>query len=344
MDEHIKKTVPQRSVEQTIPVNPANPQQPANTIAWARGLTKVFGDQKAVDNLNFDIPQGSIFGFIGPSGCGKTTTIRLLTGIYKPTSGQAQVLGKSPSHFNRRDREKIGYLTQSFVLYPELTVWENLSFAASIYGVPFLRSKRLNQLLEFVELKGDKRKLARNLSGGMQRRLGLAATLIHHPQILFLDEPTAGIDPVLRRKIWDYFEALQNQGLTLFITTQYVGEAAYCDLVGVMAEGRLLLVDTPEGLRRRAYGGDVVNLRTDAPIPAALRSSIEALPFVIQPAIQLNAREVRVVVQEASTAIPPLMDWARSNNLGIASINEFLPPFDDVFVKLVTQEEQQINA
>ncbi len=339
--------MPPQGQPQAAPQVQAAPQpqrQPGEIIAWARGLTKTFGDQTAVQNLNFDVPRGAIFGFIGPSGCGKTTTIRLLTGIYSPTAGEVRVLGKHPYEFGTRDREQIGYLQQSFVLYPDLTVWENMSFAASIYGVPFLRRKRMNQLLDFVELRKDKYKLARQLSGGMQRRLGLAATLIHHPQILFLDEPTAGIDPILRRKVWDYFDTLRSEGLTLFVTTQYVGEAAYCDLVGVMAEGRLLVVDTPEGLRRRAFGGDVVNLRTEQSIPANLRYTVEELPFVTQPVTQINARELRVVVKEANTAIPPLMDWARSHNLGIESIGESLPPFDDVFVRLVNQEEEQNHA
>lgn len=328
-------------------VAPNDPDRPVTTdaIASARGLTKQFGETKAVDNLNFDVPRGSIFGFIGPSGCGKTTTIRLLTGIYKPSAGEVQVLGKKPSKFSKRDRRRLGYLTQTFVLYPDLTVWENMNFAASIYGVPYARSKRLLALLDFVELADDKNKLARNLSGGMQRRLSLATTLIHKPELLFLDEPTAGIDPVLRRKIWDYFESLRAEGYTLFITTQYVGEAAYCDLVGVMAQGQLLLVDTPEGMRRRAYGGDVVEMRSVGPFPYNLLEEINRLPFVIPPALQLSERDVRMVVDEANTTIPKMVEWARGHNLEIESIGEYVPPFDDVFVKLVKQEEEeQVNA
>jgi ABC-2 type transport system ATP-binding protein len=216
-----------------------------------------------------------------------------------------------------------------------------MNFAASLYGVPFRRGKRIRNLLEFLELSAHKNKLARDLSGGMKRRLSLAATMIHRPKLLFLDEPTAGIDPVLRRKIWDYFKELQNEGYTLFVTTQYVGESAYCDVVGVMSEGRLLLVDTPEGMRRRAYGGDVVDLRTLEPINPNLRANLDNMPYVLEPVMQVNARELRIVVEEANTALPPLMDWARNNNLGIESIGEYLPPFDDVFVKLVKQEESE---
>lgn len=333
----------QESLENTVPTRIVQSAGREN-IASARGLTKKFGDQVAVSDLNFDVPRGSIFGFIGPSGCGKTTTMRLLTGIHKPTAGEVSVLGRAPTSFNKGYRARIGYLTQHFMLYPELTVWENMNFAASIYGVKWAREKRLTELLDFVDLDGDHNKLARNLSGGMQRRLALASTLIHKPELLFLDEPTAGIDPVLRRKIWDYFESLRAEGVTLFITTQYVGEAAYCDLVGVMSEGRLLLVDTPEGMRHRAYGGDVIHMRTNGPFPPNARFEMESLPFVLAPAIQASNREVRLVVDEANTSIPRMIEWARGHNLDIESIGEYLPPFDDVFVKLVKQEEADANG
>lgn len=309
-------------------------------IAWARHLTKKFGEQVAVSDLSFDIPRGSIFGFIGPSGCGKTTTIRLLNGIYHPTEGEVRVMGHRPSEFSIAERRKLGYLTQNFVLYPDLTVLENMNFVASIYGVPYFRGKRMRTLLEFVELYKDRHKLARDLSGGMQRRLALASTLIHTPELLFLDEPTAGIDPILRRKIWDYFETLRADGITLFVTTQYVGEAAYCDLVGVMSKGRLLMVETPEELRKRAFGGDVVNIELNGPFPYELIREIETMPFVTGTVMPVGANSVRVVVDEADTSMPRLSDWARSRNLGIESMGEYLPPFDDVFVKLVEETEE----
>jgi ABC-2 type transport system ATP-binding protein len=177
---------------------------PDGKVVEASELTKKFGDRVAVDALSMQVPRGTIFGFIGPSGCGKTTTVRLLTGVYEPTSGQVSVLGRNPVNFSKSDREKIGYLIQHFVLYPQLTVWENLNFAASFYGVNPFRRGHLRKLLDFVELRSDSNKRASQLSGGMQRRLSLAATLVHNPQLLFLDEPTAGIDPILRRKFWDY--------------------------------------------------------------------------------------------------------------------------------------------
>src|SRR5215212_2078387 len=246
---------PEQMQEVDIPIELERPQ-----IIRTRELTKVFGGETAVDAITMDVPEGSTFGFIGPSGSGKTTTVRLLMGLHEPDAGEVSVLGARPARFTRHDRERIGYLPQLFVLYPDLTIWENMNFAASLYGVPFLRAKRLDELLDLVELREDKHKLVRDTSGGMQRRLSLAATLIHDPDLVFLDEPTAGIDPILRKKFWDYFKELQTNGHTLFITTQYVGEAGYCDFVGVMSEGRLLSVDTPEGLRREAYGGDIVKL------------------------------------------------------------------------------------
>ncbi|HLF75336.1 MAG TPA: ABC transporter ATP-binding protein [Anaerolineales bacterium] len=311
-------------------------------VIHTNDLTKRFGEQAAVDSVELHVPRGSIFGFIGPSGCGKTTTVRLLTGIHKPTSGAVEVLGKNPARFTKADRERIGYLIQQFVLYPELTVWENLNFAASFYGVGLMRGKHLRHLLEFVELAEEEGKLAGNLSGGMKRRLSLAATLVHNPELLFLDEPTAGIDPILRRKFWDYFKELQAEGHTLFITTQYVGEAAYCDLVGVMYEGRLLMTETPEGLRRKAYGGDLVGIRTTESIRYEQSRQLESQPFAHGKVRVVNDQEVEMIVDEASTAIPLLMEWSQAQRLTVETIEPKSPPFDDVFIRIIEKESADV--
>jgi ABC-2 type transport system ATP-binding protein len=173
----------------------------------------------------------------------------------------------------------------------------------------------------------------------MQRRLSLAATLAHDPELVFLDEPTAGIDPILRAKFWDYFKELRERGRTLVITTQYVGEAAYCDLVGIMAEGRLLMVETPEGMRARAFGGEVVDLQSNQPLDYRVVTQIRALPFVqgrIQP---LGESGLRIIVDDAGTAVPDLVEWARTNNLDVRSIEKFEAPLDDVFVEIVKKEQ-----
>jgi ABC-2 type transport system ATP-binding protein len=303
-------------------------------------VTKRFGDVAAVSDISLDVPRGGIFGFIGPSGCGKTTTVRLLIGNYQATEGDMKVLGKSPEAFSADDKRRIGYMPQLFILYPELTVWENINFAASIYGYPLEREERLRELLELVQLTGHEKKLARNISGGMQRRLSLACTLVHAPELIFLDEPTAGIDPVLRRKFWDHFQILKDRGHTLFVTTQYVGEAAYCDYVGVMRDGRLLMVETPEMLRYKALGGHVLDLRTVEPLSLEALVMLEDHPLVKGEVTFLDQLTARFAVETASTAIPQMLDWCRENNISVGSINEWVPPFDDVFVMIMEQQRE----
>jgi len=309
-----------------------NGQKP--DVVETHRLTKAFGGTRVVEELTFEIPGGTIFGLIGPSGCGKTTTVRLLTGIYRPTDGRALVLGEDPTDFSQDTRAKIGYMLQQSVLYPDLTVWENLDFATAIYGVGPRRGGQLRKVLDFVELSKHQRKPISKISVGMQRRLSLAVTLAHDPELLFLDEPTTGIDPVLRRKFWDHFEVLRDEGRTLLVTTQYVGEAAYCDLVAVMQDGRLLLVDSPEDLRRRAFGGDVVELETAKHLDPDVMRRVNELPEVRKVRL-LESGHVRLVVDEASTAIPSLFLWSQQEGVELESVDEYLPPFDDVFVKLI---------
>ncbi len=303
-----------------------------------KNLTKKFHGEAVVDDVSLDIPFAKIFGFIGPSGSGKTTTIRLLTGFYRPTSGEILVFGRNPATFRRKDRALVGYMPQLFVLYPNLTVWENINFAASLYGMSPFREKRLRNALSFVELYEHRHELARNISGGMQRRLSLAATLVHNPNLLFLDEPTAGIDPLLRRKFWDRFRELRDKGTTIFITTQYVSEADNCDLVGIQDSGKLLAMDTPKGIRHRAYGGDMVDFHTEEPLSFESEVNMRSLPFVSPKTFRTGSNSERIIVDEASTATPKLMEWARQENIKVTKVEEYMPSFEDVFVELVRKE------
>lgn len=310
-----------------------------NRIVRTENLTKHFGDEVAVDDLTLQVDDGIIFGFIGPSGSGKTTTVRLLTGVQTPTSGSVNVLGKSPGDFSEHERANIGYMPQLSVLFPHLSIMENLRFVASIYGMPWGRRSRLKDVLEFVELTEHRRKRLRDASGGMQRRLALAAALVNDAQLLFLDEPTTGIDPVLRRKFWDHFESLRDEGRTLFVTTQYVGEAAYCDKIGVLRRGRLLTVDTPEGLRRQAYGGEVIDLTVADRIEQDLITEVQQLEYVGHAQrTRVDGKGMRITVDDADPVIPQLQRWLDDRGVPVESVDRFLPPFDDVFVKLVEAE------
>jgi ABC-2 type transport system ATP-binding protein len=313
----------------------------SGTAVCTQNLRKEFDDMVAVRDVSFEVPEGSIFGFIGPSGSGKTTTIRMLTGRHAPTSGAVEVLGTPPSAFTQELQARIGYMPQHFALYPDLTIWENLSFAAAIYGMGFGRRKRLREVLGFVELMEHRGKPIHKISGGMQRRLSLAATLVHNPDLFFLDEPTTGIDPVLRKKFWERFKALKAAGKTLFITTQYVSEAAYCDRVGLLVEGRLLTVDSPEGLRQQAFGGGTLEVKTTVPVTEDRLSALQAADFA-KHVSRVDQQHMRISVDDAGVAIPAVVKWLKDRGIDVATVEEYVPPFDDVFVKLI--EDQQDAA
>jgi ABC-2 type transport system ATP-binding protein len=322
------------SRDATIPL----PQVDRNgEMIVVRNATKRFGEHAVVEGLTFDVKQGEIFGFIGPSGSGKTTTIRLLTGVYIPTEGEVFIMGVPPSHPSRAVQERFGYMPQLFVLYPNLTVRENLNFTASLYGMGFReRGRRVRDLLNFVELWDSRNKLAVDVSGGMQRRIELAASLLHNPPLLFVDEPTAGIDPVLRGKFWEEFRRLRDEGRTLFVTTQYVGESEYCDRVGVIRKGRLIALDTPLALRRSVMGGDVIDI-TSGDMTAAAVFNLSQLPFVNE--VRPRSRTtVRVFVDEAGSATPQLLDAMSANNCTVTSIAEYKPSFDEVFIDLMNRD------
>jgi ABC-2 type transport system ATP-binding protein len=314
-----------------------HPPDGASLAVRARNLTRLFPSGVGVKDLDLDVEAGTIFGFIGPSGSGKTTTVRLLTGVLAPDEGELSVLGTRPVDFNRTERTCLGYMPQASVLYPDLSLWENLGFCASLFGMPWRgRRRRMEEMMTLVELTDAKGRLMRHASGGEQRRLALAATLVHDPELLLLDEPTTGIDPVLRRKFWDHFTSLRNEGRTLFITTQYVGEAAYCDRVGVLANGHLVTIDTPDGLRRQAFGGDVLDVSLASPISAIdLEQMVEATGA--SRSQRLSPTTVRLTVEDAGDVSPIISSWALDRGVEVESVDQFLPPFDDVFVELVSR-------
>ena len=297
------------------------------------GVTVQFPEQLAVDDVSLVVPAGNILGLIGPSGAGKTTTIRVLTGALVPTSGRVSVLGEEPRHFRRQTRERIGYMPQSFTLYPDLTVRENVDFVASLFGM-LRRGGRTKRALQLVDLWDVRSRRAGRLSGGMQRRLELACALVHDPALLFLDEPTAGIDPLLRARVWTELHRLRDAGRTLIVTTQYVNEAESCDRVALISDGRLLALATPDELRREAVGGDIVVIETEAIFDGAV---LAGLPLV-RSVRQDGPRRITVVVDDAGTALPDVVEAVRERGGEVKSGREERPSFDDVFAALVERD------
>lgn len=307
-------------------------------IISARGVTRAFEDHVAVNDLSFDVEPGTILGVVGPSGSGKTTTVRMLTGTLGRTSGEVSVLGEDPMNFSRRVRGQIAYMPQLFSLYEDLTAQENVGFVAALYGIgPFERRRLIRRALEVVDLWDARNRLARDLSGGMQRRLELACALVHSPDVLFVDEPTAGIDPLLRQSIWDELRELRDEGRTLLVTTQYVTEAEYCDRVALIVDGELVALDAPEALRQMVFGGDVLQVDTARAVDPELLSGLAGVERVRQTA----PRQLMVTVQDAGSLTPRIIDALRVGGIEVAGLEEHQPTFDEVFTGLVEQRRGQ---
>ena len=307
-------------------------------IISARGVTRAFDDRVVVDDVTFDVYPGTILGIVGPSGSGKTTTIRMLTGTLGRTTGEITVLGEDPMRFSRRVRGRIAYMPQLFSLYEDLSAQENVGFVAALYGIgPFKRRKLIRRALEVVDLQDARHRLARDLSGGMQRRLELACALVHSPDVLFIDEPTAGIDPLLRQSIWDELRTLRDEGRTLLVTTQYVAEAEYCDWVALIVDGELVALDQPAALRQSVFGGDVLEVNTERAVDPELLTPVAGVSNVRQTA----PRQLMVTVDDAASLTPQIMDALRDAGVEVAAIEEHQPTFDEVFTGLVERRRAE---
>jgi len=296
-------------------------------------VNKKLGRREALHDFSLTVRPGELLALVGPSGCGKTTTVRLMCNIYWPTSGTVRVLGYDYRQWPSGLRERIGYMPQAFALYPRLTVEENLRYVAALYGLsPQQRAARITALLDLMELADARSTLAAHLSGGMRRRVALISALLHAPDLIFIDEPTAGLDPALRVKLWQHFKALRAQGCSLVVTTQYIDEADYCDRVAVLRSGRLLALGTPEDLRRQAFGGDVLHLRS-SDLTARSARSLRRLPGVHE-VEQIGLDTLRIVVEGARSAIPQVTAALAKYGVTVESVSERRPSFDEVFLRL----------
>ena len=341
LDEAAPRSEPSPATEPPAVVEARDHVSDPNHVVVVKDAVMRFSDQLAVDGISLVVPAGNILGLIGPSGSGKTTTIRLLTGALKPTSGSIEVLGEEPRKFRRETRQRIGYMPQSFTLYPDLTVRENVDFIGALFGMLFFsRRRRTKEILQVVDLWSVRNRRAGRLSGGMQRRLELAGALVHEPALLFLDEPTAGIDPLLRTRVWDELHRLRDAGRTLIVTTQYVNEAEACDHVALIAEGRLIALDTPTELRRLAAGGDVIEVETAERFDGL---ALEELPFV-RHVRQEGPRHLTLIVDDAGTATPDAVDAITERGGEVVLSREVRASFDDVFATLVGRHRTAVAA
>jgi ABC-2 type transport system ATP-binding protein len=307
-----------------------NPREPAVDV---RGLTRRFGPLTAVDALRFTVAPGELFGLVGPDGAGKTTTLRMLAGVLRPSGGDALIHGTSVARDPERMKHRVAYMPQRFGLYTDLTVMENLAFYADLYEVPRGELKaRLERLFRFSNLGPFRNRLAGQLSGGMKQKLALSCALIHQPEVLLLDEPTFGVDPVSRRDLWLIVHDMVAEGVTVVVSTAYMDEAERFDRLALLADGRMLALDTPEALQA-GLEGEILSVRVDRPREA--RRALAPLPSVRRSAV--FGDQIHVSTASAEKAAPEIRRALEAAGFAIASVEVAPPSMEDVFIERVAE-------
>jgi ABC-2 type transport system ATP-binding protein len=296
-------------------------------VIKVENLTRHFGDFVAVDHINFEVNVGEVVGYLGPNGSGKTTTIRMLLGLLKPTAGTATVLGFDAFRQSEEVRKRAGYMSQKFAIYDDLTVLENLTFYGGVYGIT--DKARIKHTLELVGLTGHAATLTRSLAAGWRQRLALGIALVHEPKLLFLDEPTSGVDPTARRAFWDLIYELADTGVTILVTTHYMDEAEYCGRVGMMRDGKLLAMDTPSNLKKNVVPGDVWEVYAE-PLEAGL-DVLPALHGVLR--VSLAGDHLRTIT-EIGKKKEDILRGLRGMNVNVKAVVTGEPTLEDVFISL----------
>ncbi len=296
-------------------------------VILAENLTRLFGDFVAVDHISFNVTQGEVVGYLGPNGSGKTTTIRMLLGLLAPSEGQATVLGFDCFRETEKVRARAGYMSQKFAIYDDMTVWENLQFYGGVYGIT--DKARIAETLAHVDLTGHERELTRELSTGWRQRLALAIALVHQPKLLFLDEPTSGVDPNARRAFWDLIYELASEGVTVFVTTHYMDEAEYCGRIGIMREGKLLAMDTPSNLKKTVLPGPVWEVFAE-PLAEGL-TKLANTDGVLR--VGLAGDHLRTITEQKMNA-DRLKRALQAQGIAVSRVLPGEPTLEDVFLTL----------
>jgi ABC-2 type transport system ATP-binding protein len=299
-----------------------------------RDLVKRFGDFVAVDHINLETRKGEIFGFLGPNGAGKSTTIRMLCGLLKPTSGIANVAGYDVSREPEAVRQNIGYMSQKFSLYNDLKIIENIRLFAGLYNVPRAQLRqRIDWALEMSNLKDKQNMIVGSLPAGWKQRLALGCAVLHKPSIIFLDEPTSGVDPITRRQFWDVIYDMAHEGVTVFVTTHYMEEAEYCNRLALIFRGKLVALGTPSELKHKSMKGELLLVECE-PLGKAV-DALHSGAVVSDAAVFGNA--LHLVVPDAEQALPAVKDHLAKNGVTVQRIEKIRPSLEDVFVSLTTE-------